>query len=168
MTNDSVPEQADVAIGLRPISDDDLEFLFRLYASTRAEERALTGWPDDQWETFLRMQFSMQHRQYMRNYDNPAFTVIMSDGLPAGRMYVDRRADEYRLIDIAVLPEFQRRGIVGRLMREFLLEADEHGLPVSLHVEKNNPILDYYRQIGFRIEEDKGVYFFMVRPPISA
>lgn len=150
-------------ISLRPIEEGDLEFLFRLYASTRSAEKALVNWPDEQWEQFIRMQFNLQHSQYMRNYKNPAFAIILENNVPAGRFYVDRGDNDYRLIDVALLPEFQRRGIAGKLLDSLLREAEADGMPVSLHVEKNNPILAYYRRLGFRIEEDKGVYFFMVR-----
>lgn len=151
-------------ISLRPIADDDMEFLFRLYASTRVEEQALAGWPDEQWEEFLLMQFHLQHTQYMRSYVNPSFDIIQKNGIAVGRLYVDRREDECRLIDIALLPEFRHRGIGGSLLGALVLESEQRGVPLSLHVEKNNPALDYYQQIGFRIEADKGAYFFMVRP----
>lgn len=164
MTHDSVPEQVDVAIGLRPITDDDQEFLLRLYASTRAEEKALVGWPDEQWDQFLAMQFHLQHTQYMQNYRNATFDIIMHGQTPAGRFYIDRRADEFRLIDVALLPEYRCRGIASRLIRALLLESEANGLPISLHVEKNNPILDYYQRLGFRVEADREVYYFMVRP----
>jgi len=141
-----------------------MEFLFQLYASTRLEEKEMTGWPDEQWEQFVRMQFALQHSQYMRSYQNPSFDIILENDLPAGRFYVDRRADECRLIDIALLPQFQRRGIAATLLKALLQEADKNGITVSLHVEKNNPVLDYYQRLGFRIEEDRGVYYFMVRP----
>lgn len=153
------------SVSLRPITDDDRGFLFRLYASTRAEEKSLVGWPDEQWESFLRMQFQLQHAQYMQGYLNPSFDIILANGIPAGRFYVDRRDTEYRLIDIALLPEFRQRGIGGNLVQALLQEAGRHGLPVSLHVEKNNPILDYYQRVGFRVAEDMGVYLFMVRRP---
>lgn len=153
------------SISLVPVSDDDQEFLFRLYASTRAEEKALVGWPDEQWTQFLRMQFRLQHTQYMRVYENPSFDVVMAEGVPAGRLYVDRRADELRLIDIALLPEFRRCGIAGHLIGALLHESETKAVPVSLHVERNNPVLGYYRKLGFRVVEDKGVYLFMVRQP---
>jgi len=152
-------------ITLRSITDNDLEFLFRVYASTRAEEKELVGWNDEQWEQFLRMQFHLQHTQYMRNYENPSFDIILEKGVPAGRLYVNRGPDEYRIIDIALLPEYRRRGICGNLMTSLLREAGKRGLPVSLHVEKNNPILDYYRRLGFRVEADRDVYYFMVCTP---
>jgi ribosomal protein S18 acetylase RimI-like enzyme len=155
-------------ISLRRITDDDLEFLFRLYASTRSEEKELVGWGDEQWEQFMRMQFGLQHTQYMRNYENPSFDIILENGAPVGRLYVNRGPDEYRIIDIALLPESRRRGICGNLMKSLLRESEERGLPVSLHVEKNNPILDYYRRLGFRVEADREVYYFMVRTPLGS
>lgn len=154
----------DAHISLRPVADGDLEFLYRLYASTRQEEKELAGWPDEQWDGFLRMQFNLQHTQYMKNYEHPSFDIVMSGEIPVGRLYVNRRRDEIRLIDIAILPEFRGRGIAAGLVEALLLESEGKCLPVSLHVEKNNPILEYYLRLGFRIEEDKGVYFFMVRP----
>jgi len=153
-------------ITLRSITDNDLEFLFWVYASTRAEEKELVGWNDEQWEQFIRMQFQLQHTQYMRNYENPSFDIILENGAPVGRLYVNRGPDEYRIIDIALLPEYRRRGICGNLMTSLLREAGKRGLPVSLHVEKNNPILDYYRRLGFRVEADRDVYYFMVRTPL--
>lgn len=159
--------QRSAAISLRPVTEGDLEFLFRLYASTRSEEKELVGWEDAHWDEFMRMQFTLQHTQYMRGYDNPTFDIIMKNDVPVGRLYVDRRTDEIRLIDLAVLPEFRRRGIAAGLLRALLWESEATGLPVSLHVEKNNLILGYYQQLGFRIEDDKGVYLFMVRPPTA-
>ncbi len=43
----------------RPITDEDMEFLYRLYASTRLAEMAVTGWSESQVEEFLRMQFGL-------------------------------------------------------------------------------------------------------------
>ncbi len=163
----SSSESGNAIISLRLITDGDLEFLFRLYASTRTEEKELVNWPEEQWQQFLRMQFNLQHNQYMVNYQNPSFDMIMENGVPAGRFYVNRNIDDYRLIDVALLPEFRRRGIASALLKALLKEADSVGIPVSLHVEKNNPVLDYYQRLGFRISEDKEVYYFMVRPPAA-
>ena len=154
-------------ISLRPVTDDDQEFLFQLYVSTRAEERELVGWPDELWDRFMRMQFDLQQAHYRRSYDNPSFDIILADDTPVGRLYLDRRADEYRLIDLSLLPQFRRMGIGGSFLKAVIQEAEAQGLPLSLHVEKNNPILDYYRRIGFRIEADRGAYLFMVRPPVA-
>ncbi len=154
-------------ISLRPVTDDDQEFLIQLYASTRAEEKELVGWPDELWDQFMRMQFDLQQAHYRRSYDNPSFDIILADDTPVGRLYLDRRADEYRLIDLALLPQFRGLGIGSSLLKAVVQESEEQGFPVSLHVEKHNPILDYYRRIGFRIAEDRGAYFYMIRTPAA-
>lgn len=152
-------------ITLRPIGDDDRELLYRIYASTRAEELAQVDWDDRQKAAFLLMQFDAQHRYYQEHYPEARFQVILADGLPAGRLYLDRRGAEIRIVDIAVLPTYRRRGIGSALLRAILAEGDAAGLPVTIHVERFNPALSLYERLGFRQVEDKGVYYFLERPP---
>jgi ribosomal protein S18 acetylase RimI-like enzyme len=150
-------------IRFRPITDEDGEFLFRVYASTRHEELAVTGWDESRVEAFLRMQFGLQHTQYLQNYPGASFDIVIIDGMSAGRLYVDRAEDGIRIIDIALLPEFRGRGIGGRIMRGLVGEADAKGLAMSLHVEMNNPVRDLYMSLGFREKERRGIYYYMER-----
>lgn len=163
-----VKPETPATITLRPITDDDREFLFQLYASTRAVEKALAGWGDGQWEGFLRMQFNLQHSQYMRNYLHSSFDVVMIADAPVGRLYVDRTPEEIRIVDICLLPEYRGRGIGEGLMKDILREGDGKGIPVSLHVESNNPALALYRRLGFQEERPAEVYCFMKRRPGQA
>ena len=139
-----MPEQ----IRFRPIDDEDRRFLHRLYASTRADELAAVDWTDEEKERFLDFQFGAQHDYYREQFPAARFDLVLVDGEPAGRLYVDRRDDEIRLIDIALLPEFRRRGIGGELMRRVLDEGREAGLPVQIHVEQNNPAMRLYDRLG--------------------
>ena len=150
-------------IRFRPIADEDLEFLYLLYASTRLSELAATGWSDGQVEAFLRMQFRLQHTQYMKNNKEAAFDLIISGDIPVGRLYINRKEERIHVIDIALLPEFRRRGIGGSILRSLTEEADERDLMMSLYVEMNNPILPFYRAIGLREIELRGIYYYMER-----
>lgn len=153
-------------LALRPIEAGDRELLFRIYASTREAERQLLDWAPAQWEAFLRQQFGFQHDQYMVAYDNPSFDLVLLEDEPVGRLYVDRSNDEIRIIDIAILSEFRCRGIGGRLLHALIAEAEAGGRFLGLHVEKNNPILDFYRRLGFQEVADRGVYLYMTRQPL--
>ena len=51
---------AEAGLRFRPITDADLPFLARLYASTRMEELAVTDWPDPQKTAFLQSQFDVE------------------------------------------------------------------------------------------------------------
>ena len=155
-------------LALRPIRPHDQPFLYRVYASTRLEELAPLGWNADMQAAFLTQQFNAQHQFYQHSYPNADFQIIFVDGQPAGRLYVDRGADEIRLIDIALLPEFRGAGIGSRLLTELLSEAAHDRKPVRIHVEKFNPALRLYERLGFSIVDDRGVYWFMERAPGAA
>lgn len=155
-------------IRLRPIAESDMSFLLSAYAAAREAEKAVFGWSDEQWNAFLKMQFELQHSQYMRNYNNPSFDVIECDGQAAGRFYVDRTRSEIRVIDIVVMPGFRRQGIAAGLFAGLLQEADAANLPLTLHVEHENPIMAYYLRLGFEIRANREIYLFMVRNPASA
>ena len=150
---------------LRPEVENDMEFLFGLYASTRADEKELVSWNDEHWDDFLRMQFDLQHTQYRQNYRNASFDIILLNDTSAGRLYVQRGNAELHIIDISILPKFRGCGLGGRLLGELIHEAEDMRLPVTLHVEKNNRALHLYQRLGFVVEADRGVQWFMVYQP---
>jgi ribosomal protein S18 acetylase RimI-like enzyme len=153
------------ALELRPADRDDEPFLFALYVSTRAEELAIVPWDDAQKEAFLRMQFDAQRRHYATHYPAAAHDVVLVDGEPAGRLYVDRREEEIRIVDIALLPVYRGRGIGTALLTPILEEADAGGKTVSIHVEHNNRARRLYERLGFAQVEDQGVYALLERRP---
>lgn len=151
------------SIELRPVTPDDQELLYRIYAGTRQEELEPLPWSEEEKERFLLFQFTAQHQHYQEHYGDAAFDVILVDGEPVGRLYLDRRQDEFRIVDIALLPEHRRKGIGGLLLRDILAEAEGLELPVRIHVERNNPALVLYQSLGFVKTGDTGVYFLMER-----
>jgi ribosomal protein S18 acetylase RimI-like enzyme len=152
-------------VSLRPVRDDDEAFLYQVFAATREEELAPLDWDDAQKTAFLRMQYMAQHRSYRPTFPDADYLVILRDGRPAGRFYLHRGANEFHVIDIALLPEHRRVGIGSNLLRDLLAEADQAGLPVRLHVEHNNPARRLYERLGFTRIGDTGVYFHMERTP---
>ncbi len=155
-------------VTLRPTQTDDEAFLYRVYAGTRADEMALLDWSEAETEDFLRMQFKAQHTFYHDQFGGALFDVVALEGEPVGRLYVDRRESEIRVIDIALLPEFRNRGIGGALMRDLLDEGAETGKPVTIHVEASNPAMGLYQRLGFVHVADESVYRLMEwRPPAN-
>jgi len=148
-------------ISFRPIEDSDLEFLYEVYADFRAEELSIVDWTDQQKEEFLRMQFRAQHEFYSQNYSDAEFEIILVDGEPMGRLYVERREDEHRIMDIAIFTSQRGRGIGGKIMRDLLDEAAGVGKPVTIHVLKQNRALNLYYRLGFREIGSTDVYLLM-------
>jgi ribosomal protein S18 acetylase RimI-like enzyme len=145
-------------VTLRPATHDDRELLLAVYASTRAEELDQVVWAPGARETFLEMQFAAQDHEYRRANPQGTFDVIEVDGRPAGRLYVDRRPGDLRIVDIALLPEFRGRGIGAALVGQLQEQAAAEGRIVSIHVELSNPAARLYGRLGFVMAEDLGVY----------
>jgi ribosomal protein S18 acetylase RimI-like enzyme len=152
-------------VTLRPVTDEDREFLFRVYAGSREDEMALVSWEPGRQEDFLRMQFAAQDQYYRQHYRTAEFQVILLDGEPVGRLYVDRWPDEIRIMDIAVLSRHRRRGIGTHLLQRVMAEGVRLGLPVRIHVEQFNPALNLYVRLGFRRIGMHGVYYLMEWTP---
>ena len=148
-------------LSVRRENSDDREFLERLYASTRAQEMSVVDWSQDARTAFLRQQYEAQHTHYRQHYSDAEFWIVELEGSAAGRLYLQLRDDEIRLMDIALMPDHKGRGIGTAVVRRVLDIASEKGIAVRLHVEPDNRAVNLYRRLGFVKLEDRGVYEFM-------
>jgi ribosomal protein S18 acetylase RimI-like enzyme len=146
---------------LRPAEAADRDLLFRIYASTREEELALTDWDDAQKTSFLSQQFTAQDTHYREHYPGAVFSLILLADEPIGRLYIHRRPDEIRIMDIALLPPHRNRGHGTSLLRDLQTEAAEADKSLTIHVEQFNPALSLYTRLGFRPVAEHGVYLLM-------
>lgn len=144
-------------VALRASTSADREFLIALYGSTRGD---LTLLPLDaeQRDALVRMQFHAQDMHYRQTNPQASFDVVELEGCPIGRLYVDRHADDIRIIDISLLPEHRNARIGTALVRAVQDEAAATGRRVSLHVALGNPAAGLYDRLGFRMVDDLGVY----------
>jgi ribosomal protein S18 acetylase RimI-like enzyme len=153
------------SIRLRPERSEDAEFLFRLYASTRTAEMDLAPWSAEEKEGFLRRQFDAQTYHYQTYFPGAAFQIILQEGEPIGRLYVDRAPDQLHIIDIALLPAARGQGIGTALLRDLLEEGEGKGLPARIYVELDNPAQNLYLRLGFEPIKQEGMYCLMERRP---
>jgi GNAT superfamily N-acetyltransferase len=167
MTIGSVIQVGPHQVQCRPRLDSDHEFLLSVYRSTREEEMAQVDWLPEQKEAFLRMQYTAQDRSYVDHYPGAAFLVILVDDQPAGRLFLHRREREIRIMEIALLPEWRRRGIGTALLEGVLGEARSKNWTASIHVEIFNPAKRCYARLGFKPVSVHGVYCLMEWTPSS-
>ncbi|HKU42045.1 MAG TPA: GNAT family N-acetyltransferase [Polyangiales bacterium] len=152
-------------VSLRPEARSDRDLLLRVYASTRQSELELVPWSEADKRAFVRWQFEAQHQHYHRHYANAEYSIVLSHGVPAGRLYVARGSHELRVIDITLLPEFRGYGIGTALLLQLADEAHAASLPLTVHVEHHNPALSLYTRLGFERVSDDGVYLLMAWRP---
>ena len=147
----------------REARNADLPFFRLLYADVRADELALTPWPEAVRKAFLDSQFALQHQHYTAHYQPADYLVIEDDGAPVGRLYLHRDGHEANVIDIALLSATRGRGIGTALLKMVQQTALRDGLDsVMLHVEHRNAgARRLYERAGFVLEEDIGSHLRM-------
>jgi len=89
--------------------------------------------------------------------------IVECEGVECGFFGVEVGDTEIRVQSLFLLPEYQRRGIGNRLMSIVLSEANERGLPISLHVATYNPARAFYERLGFAVQEEMQGHYLMRR-----
>lgn len=156
-THDSSP-----SVSLRSVTPADREFLLAVYFGTRAAELAQVEWEEGQKEAFVRWQFERQEEEYRQRFPDGRYDVILVDGVPAGRIWVGSDEKQIRLLDIAIIPEFQNRGVGTHLLRQLMAEATATS-KVLRHMVfvLNDNAHRFYERLGFVVIEDLGGYKHM-------
>jgi GNAT superfamily N-acetyltransferase len=91
---------------------------------------------------------------------------VLLDGAPAGRLTVERRAEEIHVLDIALLPEHRGRGLGSALLGELLDEGRRTGRPVTVNALRGGRALALYQRLGFALSGGDEVYADLTwRPP---
>jgi GNAT superfamily N-acetyltransferase len=149
----------------RPVClPEDRDFLSAVYRSTRDAELELFGWPEADLDAFVRSQFEAQSTHYRRFLPDAEPSVVLVDGVPAGRLIVDRSEAALHIVDIALLPPFRRAGVGRELVNRLLDEADRRGIPVTCNVEVGNDARLFWARFGFAPHGSIGAYIALERP----
>ena len=150
------------SISLRPVTAEEDEFLYALYASTRMDEVAAFGWNEVQAEAFLRMQFGLRQQAYRMQFPGADDTVILLNGKPVGRLIIERRDHEMVITDIAILPQYRKKGIGSQLIHELKSEVSGSAKPLVLRVDKSNIAAKaFYEKAGFAVIGDTDIVWAM-------
>lgn len=150
---------------LRTTTPDDEPWQLAIYASTRANELALTGWPRSQCEAFVMQQHQAQQQHYWRHFPQSVCQLILVGDAVAGRLWVDARPDRLHVLDITLLPAYRKHGLGTCCLQALAQQAQRRGLALGIHVELHNPARRLYERLGFQPDgEPQGLYQAMLKP----
>ena len=137
-----------IRLRLRPVEPRDRSFLYDVFCSTRPDV-SRSNLPEAEKEYFLRMQFHAQDTHYRAACPEAQFAVVCLGNKKIGRIYTDRRRDEIRIMDIALMPEFRGRGFGSQLVKDVIAEAGLSRKAVRIHVELDSRQIQFYQRLGF-------------------
>ena len=149
------------SITLRPASTADEDLFLELYKSSRGDDLRGLGWDEDRISEFLEMQYEAQVKFYVSDFPDASDEVVSWESKPIGRLIVDRRADEIRLVDIALLPDYRNRGYGSQVVRGLQAEAEAQHKPLRLQVIRFNRALGLFERLGFVRASETGTHFQM-------
>ena len=148
-------------IRLQPVRQEDEAFPRSVYASTRADELALTGWGPAFQADFLVSQYDAQQRYYRSQFATAEVRIVQCEDRDVGRLITECTETEIRLIDVALLPQYRGNGIGTFLLTSLMEDAGREGKSIRLRVEQSNRALHWYRSLGFDITDEPGLYVAM-------
>jgi GNAT superfamily N-acetyltransferase len=148
-------------ISLRPVQPTDEEMLRVLYSSSREHELAQVPWTPEQKHTFVLTQWQAQKRNNAIEHPHASHVLVCREGIPVGRLYLDRSGETFHILDVTLLPEHRNRGTGTYLLGEIMSEAARAGKAVTIFVESFNPSLRLFQRLGFTAVEQKGFHVLM-------
>ena len=118
---------------------------------------ATFGWDD-----------AAQRAYFDEGFDASGGQVIQVDGTDVGELLVEERPSELFVVRLAVLPEWQGRGIGSAIVQMLVERAHELGSAVSLDVFRSNPrAVQLYESLGFvRTGESETDVFMRLEPKL--
>ncbi len=155
-------------VRLRQATEADGSFLFSLFLRERAHEFSGVPWSAEQTRHLIRMQFDAQQRHYRSRFPDAAHELVLVNGEAAGRLSLDRQADQFLVVDFALMPEFRHLGIGSRIISSVQADAAAHGKPVTGHVRRDNPAVRFWQKLGFTLLDEDGLYFNMEWRSVAA
>ncbi|HZU29424.1 MAG TPA: GNAT family N-acetyltransferase [Bryobacteraceae bacterium] len=153
-------------LAVRPALPQDETFLYELYVAIKGPLFALAPITAAQREHLLRMQFRAQLSSYTQQFPNSCYHVVLLDSRPVGRLWVAPVEHGFHLVDIAVHPSIQSKGLGTVLVQRVQQEAQKLKLPIQSVVDRFNPgSLRFHKRLGFSIvREDQLNYYLEWRP----
>lgn len=149
-------------LSVRPEETADAPFLRALFLTANPLARLLPPVLLVQQADIRFASFRDCHARAMRR-------IFEVDASPIGRIIVDWTAPEGSLcVDLAVRPEYRRRGVASAALEAWKAVADTRGLACALTVLPDNPARALYARLGFveapHRQSDAGVRMFRPAP----
>src|SRR5260370_9804834 len=126
-------------LAVRPALPQDEIFLYELYVAIRGPQFAQAAITAAPREHLLRMQFQAQLSSYTQQFPNSCYHVVLLDSKPVGRLWVAPADGGFQLVDIAVHPNVQSKGLGTVLIHRLQQEAQTAQLPLRPTVDLSTP-----------------------------
>lgn len=127
----------------RAATPEDESFLRALHTATQTD---FEGLPER--DVLLDLQYRARADGYAARHPGACRLILLGDAGPVGMVMLAEEEDATLVVDLAVLPAWQGRGVASAALRTVQATCGSGG--VRLHVRADSPARRLYRRLGFR------------------
>lgn len=127
----------------RPATPEDEPFLRALHAETQTD---FEGLPER--DVLLDLQYRARAAGYAARHPGARRLILLGEAGPVGMVLLTEEEDATLVVDLAVLPAWQGRGVASAALRTVQATCGSGG--VRLHVRAGSPARRLYGRLGFR------------------
>lgn len=141
-------------IKFRKCTLDDFDFLFKLKKENfKKYVDNIWGWDDD--DQIKRLRIDLEETLEQKN-------VIIYNDIEVGvfSFYMIEK-DICRINEVNILKEYQNLGIGTYILENKLKENSEKNIRTILQVFKDNPAMNLYKRLGFKVFEETKTHYRM-------
>ena len=141
-------------IKFRKCTLDDFDFLFKLKKENfKKYVYNIWGWDDD--NQIKRLRIELEETIEQKN-------VIIYNDIEVGvfSFYMIEK-DICRINEVNILKEYQNLGIGTYILENKLKENSEKNIKTILQVFKDNPAMNLYKRLGFKVFEETETHYRM-------
>ncbi|MFB0980934.1 MAG: GNAT family N-acetyltransferase [Alteromonadaceae bacterium] len=129
-----------VIIGFRQAQQNDIGYLLQLRKATMGEHLIEAG---------LNLS-DQQHLDRVNEYFADSSLILMNKQ-PIGLIKLGVLPDKLHIRQLQISPQYQGKGIGGKVLGLVKVKAMELGLPLTLNVLLSNPVISLYLRNGFSV-----------------
>ncbi|WP_338846526.1 GNAT family N-acetyltransferase [Massilia sp. W12] len=149
-------------LSVRLAQEDDKPFFKQLYATTRDDLKNLPVSPQELVEV-IEMQQVVQENGLRDVYPGAKQWTILLDEEKIGRLIVDYNGSDWRVIDIAIMPQRRNQGWGRQVLQAVMTHAGNLDNSVSLAVFGVNPgARRLYERLNFKVTRSDRVHAQMI------
>jgi ribosomal protein S18 acetylase RimI-like enzyme len=141
-------------MNLRDASPADADLVYQIKYQAYAEQaiRSYGSWDE-----------AFQRRYTAGNL--PCTKIVLVDDTPMGWIACKEGVKQIEILDLHILPGYQRKGIGGKLISDIWERAARSGKEVHLSVLKTNPSIALYERLGFIANGQTETHILMKKNP---
>ncbi|GGX70503.1 hypothetical protein GCM10007385_44410 [Tateyamaria omphalii] len=133
-------------------------FLRDLFMQVQRQAMGSLPLPEPALLQMLEQQHNAQVQEYKRAFPLAVNMILLKDGQPVGRLYVDFSSDPVHMIDFAIVPSMQSKGIGSNVLQSLCEAAQNRSVRLSLKVLSGQRAEKLYARFGFEVT-DRNVPF---------